>query len=290
MQQQAKNDSILFYVSHKVNRLCFDFEVQNFSFNVINEDIIHDLKKQLDKSFQKMEKSNNELFLVSDWSKANLDDCPIFLPFLEQLIKKSQGANISGWKRKYRDVKTKTPFLLINAFEISNLSSSFIQELVSLHQRVYLLQDNCNTFMLPTISPSLETIFPKSHVLPQKILEKTVKDNLELLTLLLLEKNNKSGYQILKEIAGHFHCILSQGTLYPLLYQLEKKGKITKQNGKGREVIYSLTPKTKKQLSSKKETQLRAYQHLASFFESTPPQHYSTVKKYNFQKARIKIR
>ena len=159
------------------------------------------------------------------------------------------------------------PFTLVNAFEITNLKDEFIHQILKLHQRVYLLQENLNTFMLPATSPSLETIFPKFHVLQQEVLQKLAKDNLELVALLLLESGNKSGYQILKDIASHFHCILSLGTLYPLLYQLEKENKIVKQNGKGREVIYTLTQDAKNELRLRKETCLNAYQHLASFFE-----------------------
>lgn len=266
MQQMAKRNSILFYVSHKKNQLNFNFKVQNFFFNIINEDIIHDLKKRLDKRFDEMEKSNKSMLLVSDWSNVDLSNCEIFFPFLEELIERSQGLNPPKWKRKYRGIRQKVPLMLINVFEATDLTDNFIQQIIQLHQRTYLLQENLNTFLLPTISPSSETIFPTSYVLPQRILEKLVKDNLELITFLLLEKDNKSGYQILKEIAQHFHCILSQGTLYPLLYRLEGEKKITKQNGKGREIIYSLYPKVKEQLKLKKEMYLNAHQHLASFF------------------------
>ena len=41
MQQMANDDSILFYVSHKINQLNFNFKTQNFSFNVLNEEVIH---------------------------------------------------------------------------------------------------------------------------------------------------------------------------------------------------------------------------------------------------------
>lgn len=267
MKQMANNKSILVYISHKTNQLNFGFNVRNFSLNIVNEEVIQDLKTELDKCFKEMEKKTRNMILISDWSKFNLNNCETFLPFLESLIKKSKGLIPSGWKRKYRETRQKTPFTLINAFETTNLNPEFIQKLIQLNQRIYLLQGNINTFSLPAISPSSETVFPKAHVLPQNILEKLAKDNLELIIHLLLEKNNKSGYQILKEIANQFHCILSQGTLYPLLYQLEKENKIIKQNGKGREVIYSLNDKTKEQLKSKKEICLKAYQHLASFFE-----------------------
>ncbi len=268
MQQMTNDGSIVFYVSHNTNQLNFNFKTRNFSFNVLNEDVIHKLKLELDKSFDEMEKKNKRMLLLSDWSNANLNNCEIFIPFLESIIEKSKGLSVSGWKRKYRGVRQKIPFTLVNAFETANLKDGLIQQVTHLHQRIYLLQENLSTFKLPAVSPSLETIFPKFHVLPQEILEKLTKDNLELITLLLLERNGKSGYQILKDIASHFHCILSQGTLYPLLYQLERENKVTKQNGKGREVIYSLCGETKKSLKERKESCLRSYQHLASFFES----------------------
>ncbi len=267
MQQAADANSILFYVSHKTNQLNFNFNMEKFSFNIINEDVIHKLKSELDKSFDEMEKKNKKMLLISDWSNADLNNCEIFLPFLETLINRSKGLSVPGWKRKYKAPIQKIPFALVNAFETTSLKDDFIQQVIKLHQRVYLLQENLSTFKFPTVSPSLETVFPKFHVLPQETLEKLTKDNLGLITLLLLEKSDKSGYQILKDIASHFHCILSQGTLYPLLYQLEKENKITKQNGKGREVIYSLTKETEESLKQRKETCLKAYQYLASFFE-----------------------
>ena len=208
------------------------------------------------------------MLLIADWSNADLSNCETFIPFLESLMEKSQSLNPPGWKRKYRGMQYKTPFFLVNAFEAAELSDKFIQELVKIHKRVYLLQENLTTFLLPTISPLQETIFPKHHVLPQKLLENLVKDNLELIILLFLEDGGKSGYQILKDIAQHFHCILSQGTLYPLLYQLEKNNKIVKKNGNGREIVYSLSEEVKNELKLKKENCLKGYQHLASFFEN----------------------
>ena len=267
MQQMTDKNSIRVYISHKTNQLSFAFDVRNHFFNIISENIVQDLKSQLEKYFDEMEKENKTMFLAADWSNADLRNCETFIPFLENLIERSQGLTPPSWKRKYRGISQKTPFSLVNAFETTNLDNELIQELVRIHKRVYLLQENLSTFLLPTISPSTETIFPKHHTLPQKALERLVKDNLELITLLFLEDGGKSGYQILKDIAKHFHCILSQGTLYPLLYHLEKENKIAKQNGKGREIVYTLTQEAKKDLKLKKENCLKAYQHLASFFE-----------------------
>lgn len=268
MRQMANKKSILVYISHKTNQLNFTFDVRNYFFNVMSDNIIQDLKSQLEKYFSEMEKNNTALFIIADWANIDSKNCKTFIPFLESLINKSQGLNPPGWKRKHEKIRHKTPFLLVNAFDAANLNAEFIQELTKMHSRVYFLQENLSTFFLPAISPSLQTIFPKQHILPQNLLEKLVKDNLELIVLLFLEDGDNSGYQILKDVAKHFHCILSQGTLYPLLYQLEKENKISKKNGKGREIVYSLTEETKNELKLKKESCLMAYQHLASFFEN----------------------
>ena len=268
MRQIKDRNSIIFFVSHSKNELNFSFDVRKFIFNNINDEVIQDLRSQLEKCFSEIEENNKAILLIADWSNADLKNCETFLPFLEGIIKKSQSLNPPGWKRKYRGMQYKTPSFLVNAFEATKLDDEFTQELVKMHKRVYLMQENLNTFLLPAISPSQETIFPKHHVLPQKLLENLVKENLELVILLFLEDGDKSGYQILKDIAKHFHCILSQGTVYPLLYRLEKEKKITKLNGKGREVVYSLSEETKNELKSKKENCLKGYQHLASFFEN----------------------
>lgn len=268
MRQIKDKNSIAFFVSHSKDELNSSSYVRKFIFNNINEQVIQDLRSQLDECFREVEENSKTMLLIADWSNADLSGCETFLPFLKEIIKKSQGLNPPRWKRKYRGIQYKTPFFLINAFEAAGLDGEFTQELAKMHKRVYLLQENLNTFLLPAISPLQETIFPKHHVLPQKLLEKLVKENLELVMLLFLEDGDKSGYQILKDIAKHFHCILSQGTLYPLLYKLEKEKKITKLNGKGREVVYSLSEEAKNELKSKKENCLKGYQHLASFFEN----------------------
>ncbi len=267
MRQIKDKNSIVFFVSHKTNELNFSSDVRKFNFNIINDEVIQNLRSQLDKCFSEIEENSKTMLLIADWSNADLKKCETFLPFLDGIIKKSQDLNPPGWKRKYRGIQYKAPFFLVNAFEAAELDDEFTQELVKMHKRVYLMQENLTTFLLPAISPSQETIFPKHHVLPQKLLEKLVKENLELVMLLFLEDGDKSGYQILKDIARHFHCILSQGTLYPLLYKLEEEKKITKLNGNGREVIYSLSEEAKNELKLKKENCLKGYQHLASFFE-----------------------
>ena len=192
----------------------------------------------------------------------------IFLPFLEDIAKILKAPTPEKWKRKYGEALLQQKTTFINSFETAQLDPLAINGLMPIHERAYLFQENSSIFTLPAISPSAETIFPKRYALPATMFEKLVKDNLELLCLIFLEKKSQSGYQLLKNLAQHFHTILSQGTLYPMLYNLEKSGKITATKGKGRETIYELSSQTKNgQLSEKKRLLMQGWQHLASFFE-----------------------
>ena len=224
----------------------------------------------MNKCYKEVEEKGKSLLLIFDWGSwmKEYDDVPqeIFLSFLRNILKKGQGVSPPGWKRKYKTGQKKYPILIVNSFIPDKLENEFLNEIISLHKRVYLFQKNDSLLSFPGISPHQKTIFPQKHTLPPEILEKLVKDNLKILCLIFLEKENQSGYNILKNIANHFHCILSQGTLYPVLYSLEKQEKIMASNGKGREKIYTLSQKGKEEVKNKKQQLLQGFQHFASFF------------------------
>lgn len=269
--QQMNNDSRIVHISNKQNELNLNLDIKKISFNILTEKGIHNLKTKFNVHLKDMEERGINLCLIADWASVHLKkDDGLFFPFIEDLIKKSKGLNPPGWKRKYRSISKPAPFMLINIFDLNELKDDpyTIRKLINMHKRTYILQNNLNTFLLPKISPSPDIIVPKFDILPQNILERIVKNNLEIVILCFLEKNKKSGYQILKDIASQFHCILSQGTLYPLLYKLEKEKKIIKENGNGREIVYSLTKETRDALLPEKENELKGYQYLAGFFRN----------------------
>lgn len=53
--------------------------------------------------------------------------------------------------------------------------------------------------------------------------ERTVKTYLDLLILSLLVKESKHGYAISRELFERTGILIGAGTIYPLLYELEKK-------------------------------------------------------------------
>ena len=69
-----------------------------------------------------------------------------------------------------------------------------------------------------------------------------VKTFLDIIVLTMLKANPTHGYALIADIHKRFDVLLSPGTLYPLLYSLEKKEFIGIQK-EGRRKNYFLTEK-----------------------------------------------
>jgi len=55
-------------------------------------------------------------------------------------------------------------------------------------------------------------------------MEHAVKKSLRILILSLLKQQPMCGFDIIKSLMHQFNVLLSQGTVYPILYSLEKEG------------------------------------------------------------------
>ncbi|MBU4373342.1 MAG: PadR family transcriptional regulator [Euryarchaeota archaeon] len=83
--------------------------------------------------------------------------------------------------------------------------------------------------------------------------EDIVKSHLEIIVLSMLSEKPMSGYDIIKEIFTKYKVLLSQGTVYPLLYSLKEDGIIQSMFTKGdmRTKIYFYTPEGKQTTQKK---------------------------------------
>ncbi|MBI3052208.1 helix-turn-helix transcriptional regulator [Candidatus Woesearchaeota archaeon] len=246
-----------------------NFDARNISFTALNIESVNEIKKEVYKCIAGVAKEGKKCLLICDWAGADIDyaTSEFFLQFLEHLRRKSKASYPEAWKRKYGIKSQRSKLTIINSFEATQIGPEEINRLMQLHERIFLFQEGTSMLNLPGVSSQAENILPTRSAVHASVLEKLAKDNLELLCLLFLEKKPQSGYQMLKTMAQHFHILLSQGTLYPLLYGLEKKGVVGTVKGTGREKIYELSPQAKKSMAEKKGEFLQAYSHLISFLE-----------------------
>jgi len=88
----------------------------------------------------------------------------------------------------------------------------------------------------------LETIHGERRSLIKQIRKRTVKNFMDILILIELKKAPMSGYDVITSIFDKFNFLPSSGSVYSLLYALEREGLI-KGGWNGRKRIYTLTSK-----------------------------------------------
>ncbi len=88
----------------------------------------------------------------------------------------------------------------------------------------------------------LETIHTERNKLSRNLHKRTVKSFMDILILSELRKTTMSGYDVITLIYRKFSFLPSSGSVYSLLYALERRGLI-RGGWRERRRIYSLTPK-----------------------------------------------
>ena len=95
--------------------------------------------------------------------------------------------------------------------------------------------------------------------------EKIIKQNLDLLVLSMLDKKATHGYDLISEFHNVFNILLSPGTLYPVLYNMESM-KFLKAENLGKARKYSVTELGKRELDNEsmvfKKTSVKIEQYL----------------------------
>jgi DNA-binding PadR family transcriptional regulator len=83
--------------------------------------------------------------------------------------------------------------------------------------------------------------------------EDIVKNHVEIIILSLLLEKPLCGYDIIKEIITRYHVMISQGTVYPLLYSLKGEGIIHVESAKGdmKTKRYSITEERRNSIEKK---------------------------------------
>lgn len=74
--------------------------------------------------------------------------------------------------------------------------------------------------------------------------ERLLKNFMDILILAELKNNDLSGYDVIQHVHHEFGFLISSGTIYSLLYSMERDGLI-KGNWNSRKRVYTLTGKGK---------------------------------------------
>ncbi len=90
--------------------------------------------------------------------------------------------------------------------------------------------------------------------------EDIVKNHLEVIILSMLIEKSMCGYDLIKEIVSRYNVLISQGTVYPLLYSLKEEGILQVESMKGdmKTKRYSVAPEGRRSIEKKIDEFIRA--------------------------------
>ncbi len=149
------------------------------------------------------------------------------------------------WRRaKYnrKNVKSSFPLRMITAFDVDSLTDNVIGRLLEFHENVMISTSNEHRMLLLNYRPPELPSLPPVETVSRKALERFVKKHLEVITLSLLLRSPMCGYDLIRTIYHRHHTFLSQGTVYPLLYDLERRGLLgIVRSESPRSKVYALT-------------------------------------------------
>jgi len=181
------------------------------------------------------------------------------------LEKRGENIPLAGNRIRYkqRNVKSSLPLRMITAFNVNFLTDDAVGRLLELHENVVVSARNEHRMSMFNYSSSELPSLVSTETIPRKALERFVKKHLEVITLSRLLRNPMCGYDLIRTIYREYHTFLSQGTVYPLLYDLEKCGLLSMvKSGSPRSKVYALTEEGKRVAEDKINDFISAQKYL----------------------------
>lgn len=184
--------------------------------------------------------------------------------FCEKLIRDKIKESSQKWSRiRYKKRLKSYSIIALTAFDIGSLENETIKKLMGLHKKIVFSTENESTALLPNFSTANSTSIKNGYLdsIPFEAMEKIVKASLEMIILSHISEKPMCGFDIIKAISQQYHVFLSQGTIYPMLYSLEKKGILKTQNSL-KAKLYAITVDGRKIVENKLVDFLKAQEHL----------------------------
>lgn len=116
------------------------------------------------------------------------------------------------------------PLSTLSAFNVSLLNQDIVNKLVKIHDRVILSTKGGTSVSFSQFSKNDDLISPSIDVISSDSMEQCIKKSLDVIVLSLLQQRPMCGFDIIKTIVQNFSVLLSQGTVYPILYSLKERG------------------------------------------------------------------
>jgi DNA-binding PadR family transcriptional regulator len=208
---------------------------------------LQDLDRKMEKAFSRASAENVPLRIVIDFGS---------LPEFRNTSIILDAANKIAEKRK--QLPTCTSMISV---DVGPLDEETSKSLMKLHENL-ILSRKTETSFLPLGFSMREIEGEVAQVVSRETLEEIVKANLKTVILSMLRSRPMCGYHLIKSIHQRYHTLVSQGTIYPLLYTLAEQ-EILKVETQNRLKVYALTEKGRAMAEEKIRDFLQTHRYLA---------------------------
>lgn len=134
------------------------------------------------------------------------------------------------------------PIRSMIAFNANSLHSNIMNTLLELYENVMISTQNEHATLMLNFRSTEMPNPPLIESISRSALQEFVKKHLEMVVLSIILENALCGYDLIRRIYQKYHTFLSQGTVYPLLYDLLRHNLlIIVKSGNSRSKVYALT-------------------------------------------------
>lgn len=165
--------------------------------------------------------------------------------------------------------KVGSSIITISAFDVGSLDADSLSLLIPSYDKVIISTGSESTMSIP-ISSMIKNDRKSdvTTIVSQEALEHTVKSFLDIIILVIIQKNEVCGLDIINTIKMEYNINLSHGTIYPLLNDLKNKGIIEVKVGKDmRAKVYVPTEEGRKIIDNKVREFTKTHEHILSFIQ-----------------------
>jgi DNA-binding PadR family transcriptional regulator len=213
------------------NKLCiyaFPREHERFQFKSFSGDAFHEIEL-IRGNIKMLKKEDLEAFYsdfeeLKDYARDNGYD-GIHLKIDFGRVRDEIMDEVIELEKRLHNSTNGIPVASISSYNMNFLNQDAVNSLTKLHDRVMITTESGETSIAFFQRPKAKPVhIPRIEVISSKMMEQNVKKSLQIIILSLLKQQPMCGFDIIKSLVHNFNVLLSQGTVYPILYSLEKEG------------------------------------------------------------------
>ena len=133
---------------------------------------------------------------------------------MESRVRTRAGKYIDHLRREKYLAESCRSHTILCTYDIGKLTPELVRDLATFHDKLMLTTSDATLLAAESLDRA---------GIPQEAVQRFVKDELESIVLALLLREPLCGTDIIRTIHNQFDVLLSPGTIYPLLHDLEKR-------------------------------------------------------------------